>query len=386
VEDLLEELNTEPEILSAPQAHYARMREVGSVVRGARDLHVCTRVEVERTLRDYETFASIDATQHGNVRPLIPLSVDPPEQRKYRRLLDPVFAPQEIAKREPQVTALVNELIDAFIDRGECDFGNEFAIPFPSQVLLDLAGMPLSDLPFLLSLKNGIIRPPGVTDDDKMQHRRRTAQQIYEYFDAILDDRAKDLRDDMLSRLLTAEVDGERLTREEILDIGMLFIMAGLDTVTDALECNFATLARRPDLRRQIVQDPSIIPSAVEELLRWETVVPTVARRATTDVEVGGCPIHAGEIVHVNLGSANTDGVEFADADTVDLRRSPNRHLAFGGGVHRCLGSNLARRELQIATREWHRRIPDYWLKEGVHLAYTPSMRSVEGIVLEFPT
>ena len=145
----------------------------------------------------------------------------------------------------------------------------------------------------------------------------------------------------------SAEVDGDRLTQDEILGICFLFILAGLDTVTDTLECFFAYLAQHPEQRQAIVADPSIIPTAVEELLRWESPVTGVARVAAQDAEVGGCPIHKGDHVGISIGSANTDERALPDADTVDLTRQPNKHLAFGGGVHRCLGSHLARLELR---------------------------------------
>ena len=157
---------------------------------------------------------------------------------------------------------------------------------------------------------------------------------------------------------------------DEILGICFLFILAGLDTVTDSLECFVARLAQHPDERRQIVDDPSIIPSAVEELLRWETPVTTVARVATPDVDLGGCPIKKGENIGVVIGAANTDEEALPGADQVDLTRNPNSHLAFGGGVHRCLGSHLARLELRVALREWHRRIPEYSIVPGTELIY----------------
>ena len=151
-------------------------------------------------------------------------------------------------------------------------------------------------------------------------------------------DRQKNRQDDLLSMFLDAEVESEHLTTEEILGICFLFILAGLDTVTDSLECFVARLAQHPDERTQIVDDPSIIPSAVEELLRWETPVTTVARVATRDIDLGGCPIRAGENIGVVIGAANTDEESLPGSDQVDLNRNPNRHLAFGGGVHRCLG------------------------------------------------
>ena len=185
--------------------------------------------------------------------------------------------------------------------------------------------------------------------------------------------------------MLTAEVDGEKLTRDEILDICFLFLIAGLDTVTDTLTCSFAFLARHPEHRRRIVEDPSAIPAAIEELLRWETPVPNVFRIAKTDTELGGCPVKAGSFVMVSLGAANLDTGDMVDAFEVRFDRTENRHLAFGGGVHRCLGSHLARRELRIAMQEWHRRIPDYELPPGLELEYPVGLRSVENLELRWP-
>ena len=151
--------------------------------------------------------------------------------------------------------------------------------------------------------------------------------------------------------------------------------------MTDSLECFFAYLAEHPEQRRQIVDDPSIIPSAVEELLRWETPVTMVARVAAEDTEMGGCPIHRGESVAVGIGSANTDEKELPDAYTVDLTRNA-KHLAFGAGVHRCLGSHLARLELRVTLREWHRRIPDYQIVPGTELNFMFGLRQVDALPL----
>jgi cytochrome P450 len=144
-------------------------------------------------------------------------------------------------------------------------------------------------------------------------------------------------------------------------------------------------LARHPDHRHQLVEDPDVLPHAIEELLRWETPVPGVARVAMQDVEVGGCPISKGERVSPLLGAANTDPAEFPDPELVDFNRNPNRHRAFGGGPHRCLGSHLARMELRVAMREFHRRIPNYQIKPGTELVFTAALRSVESLPLVFP-
>ncbi|HEX4175910.1 MAG TPA: cytochrome P450, partial [Acidimicrobiales bacterium] len=277
----------------------------------------------------------------------------------------------------------VNQLIDQFVERGEVDFSQEFSIPFPSQVFLTLLGLPLDELPRFLAMKDGIIRPDHVTgrlygSRAAQAHQQQTADSVYAYFDEVLDEREVERRDDLLSHFLDAEVDGDRLSREDILDICFLFLIAGLDTVTATLDCMFAYLAQHPEQRRQLAEDPSLIPNAIEEMLRWETPVMTVARVAVEDTELAGCPVHAGDQVMVMIGSANTDEAEFPDADQVRFDREVNRHIAFGGGIHRCLGSNLARLELRVALREWHRRIPEYEVEPGHTLVYTPGIRSIE--------
>ena len=216
---------------------------------------------------------------------------------------------------------------------------------------------------------------------------RATGEDIYAYFGARLDERHKHPTDDILTHFLTAEIDGEKLTREEILNICFLFLIAGLDTVSDSLTCFYAYLATHPEHRRVIVDNPDVIPRAVEELLRWETPVPGVPRMAKEGYEVCGVAIPAGTMVNVSVGAANVDTAEFPDAFEVRLDREVNRHIAFGGGVHRCLGSHLARRELRVTLREWHRRIPEYSLKPGHEkLEYPPGLRHVKDLMLVWPT
>ena len=316
-------------------------------------------------------------------RPLIPLQIDPPAHRTYRRILDPMFAPQRMRLLEEPVARLVNDLIDGFVDDDEIDFAARFSIPFPSQVFLTLFGLPLDDLPTFLAMKDGVIRPDHVVGHEfghpeTEAHQQRTADSIYAYFERVLDERAGEEGDDLLSRLLHAEVDGDRLTREDMLDICFLMLIAGLDTVSASLDCFFGYLAEHPEVRRTLVEQPDAIPSMVEEMLRWETPVMAVARVATSDTEVGGCPIHQGEHVMAIIGAANVDEAEVPDAASVRWDREVNRHLAFGGGVHRCLGSHLARLELRVALREWHRRIPDYGVAPGAELVYTAGIRTLE--------
>jgi len=251
-------------------------------------------------------------------------------------------------------------------------------------VFLGLMGLPWDELDTFLHLRDGILRPDKIDPDamfdgeKRLAVNRATGLEIYAYFDRICDDREQHPTDDIMTHLVTVEVDGARLTREEILDICFLFLIAGLDTVTATLDCMFGFFVEHPEHRREIVEDPSLIPAAVEELLRWETPVMTVVRVAMENTEIGGCPVREGDHVMAFLSSANLDNAEFDDGDVVRFDREANRHIAFGVGVHRCLGSHLARTEVRIALREWHRRIPEYRVKPGVELEYTPGIRSLQ--------
>ncbi|HZT67829.1 MAG TPA: cytochrome P450 [Acidimicrobiales bacterium] len=384
----------DPRFASDPRPFYADLRD-GCPVRDDLDVpgHKPTVLvsrfqDVEQTLRNPQQFSSRFGEGMGglgNDRPLIPLQIDPPDHKKYRVLLDPFFAPRKMALLEPDVAVLVNQMIDGFADRGECDFTAEFAVPLPCTVFLRLMGLPLEDLDFFLRIKDGIIRGNREPDLLRQAEARASAgRQCYEYFERHLDELEREKRPGLLGDLLDAEVDGIRLTRDEILDICYLMIIAGLDTVTDSLCCFWSHLASHPAHRQRIVEEPEVIPAVVEELLRWESPVSGVARMATEDTDLSGCPVRKGDNLLVFVGAANTDPEGIPDADKVDFDRATNKHYAFGGGIHRCLGSHLARMELRVALREWHRRIPEYTLEEGCELVWTPMLRACERLPLVF--
>jgi cytochrome P450 len=384
---------TDPETSRHPQAMYRALRDTAPVLSVDGMGHILTTKEAAlEAFRQPEVFSSaatFEILPLGSVRPQIPLQIDPPEHVKYRKILDPLFAPRRMAALDEPVAALVNDLIDGFIERGECDFSAEFSVPLPSQVFLTLLGLPLSDLQLFLKMKDGIIRPDHVVGKPRehpetLAYQNGIGQSIYEYFNRVLDEREVERRDDLLSGFLDAEVDGHRLTREDILDICFLFFIAGLDTVSASLDCFFGYLCEHPEQRAQIVADPSLVPSAVEELLRWESPVGGIARVAAADTEILGCPIKQGDMVSISLGSVDTDEAALPDAYEVRFDREVNPHNAFGGGVHRCLGSHLARLELRVALREWHRRIPEYAVKDGHELVYTPAIRSLDTFPMVF--
>jgi cytochrome P450 len=384
----------DPDMAAHPQPTFKLLRDempVLSVALGENPgILLSRKEEIDFALRHPEIFSSnMDAVDLKNKRPLIPLQIDPPEHKKFRKLLDPIFSPRKMAAMDEEVSELVNHLIDGFVERGEVDFAKEFSIPFPSQVFLTLLGLPLDELDRFLTMKDGIIRPDHVTGKlygsrEAVEYQQKTADSVYDYFNEVLDEREKERQNDLLSHFLDVEVDGDRLTREDILDICFLFLIAGLDTVTATLDCMFAFLAEHPEHRRQLAEDPAIIPNAIEELLRWETPVMGVARVAVTETELAGCPVHQGDQVMIMIGSANTDEAEFPDAEEVRFDREVNRHIAFGGGIHRCLGSHLARLELRVALREWHKRIPEYEVEPDHTLVYTSGIRSIDYFPMRF--
>ncbi|MFI5046302.1 MAG: cytochrome P450 [Acidimicrobiia bacterium] len=377
---------------TAPQQDFVHLIEKGGYEEIAPTAaYSFCRANTDYVLRHSEEFTSNITLGLGNVRPLIPLNVDPPLHSKYRKLLDPLFAPKRMDEQEADITARINGFIDAFADRGECNFTEELAELFPSSVFLGLMGLPEEEMRMFLDLRDGVLHPEKI-DPNAMfdvEARRRvmdaTGVRIYEYFGNLVDERSARPADDIITGFVQAEIDGDQLTRDDILDICYLFLIAGLDTVSDTLTCAYAFLATHPEHRRMIADDPSIIPAAVEELLRWESPVTVgVPRVATCPVDLPtGVHVEVGTAVMPSYGAANVDPSVFDDPLDVRFDRESNPHIAFGGGVHRCLGSHLARRELRVALREWHARIPDYWIKPGHEkLEYPPGLRHVKDLTL----
>jgi cytochrome P450 len=374
-----------------PHPAYRQLRDECPVTRGpsfdgGNEVTIARYEDVCWALRHPEVFSSsAEAVDIGQEQALIPLQIDPPEHVHYRRLLDPQFAPKRMAELEKGAREFVNSLIDGFAARGSCDFHEEFATPLPSTIFLLLMGLPHEDLPTFLQWRDNTVRPAVEPGDFEGAARIReaTGREITQYFEAAIEDRRRNPDDMLLSRLVHAEMDGRALNREELLGIAHLLMLGGLDTVTATLDCAIAYLANHPERRDRLVDDPSLTAGAVEELLRWETPVQMVARVAKQDVTMCGVDVKAGDKVALLLGAADCDEREFHDED-VDFGRQPNRHVAFGAGPHRCLGSHLARLELRVALEEFHRRIRNYRIPGDTELVYSPGIRQTESLPLEF--
>jgi cytochrome P450 len=373
-----------------PHPEYRSLLERGGVLEPVPGLVMCfQRADTQFVLRHHELFSNEFDMHLGNDQPLIPINIDPPAHTGYRRLLDPLFAPKRVQALEDDIARRANAFIDAFFDRGECNFTEEYAELFPSSVFLDLVGLPQSDMPHLLRLRDGILHParidPTADPDRRVAVQNETGRAIRSYFGDVIDRRLEQPGDDVLSHVVTAEIDGRRLSRDELVGICHQLLIAGLDTVSDTLTCHFAFLATHPDHQKEIAADPEVVPHAVEELLRFENSIPSTIRRVVApEVRLpSGHVVTQGTTVSVSFAAANLDEQTVEDPFEVRFDRTKNPHITFGSGVHRCLGLNLARRELSVTFREWHRRIPRYWLKPGhQELTYPDQIRHVRDLML----
>lgn len=324
----------------------------------------------------------------GSTRPAIPLGIDGPEHTKYRRLLDPVFTVKRVTPLAKNVRELASQLIDRFVDAGRVDAYEAWTEPLPSTIFLSIMGLPMEDLEDFLRFKNWTLNPraeEGISEEEQGARRLKAVAWIQDYFNRDLDARERESapRDDMIGWLLSSEVDGKRLSREEVLDIIGLLMIAGLDTVTASLTCMLSYLARHPEQRAKILDDPALLPSAIEEMMRFESPVAEGYRRVTADLPLpSGTTLPAGSFVHVSWSAANLDPEFFEDPLRVDFQRTPNRHIGFASGWHRCLGSHLARMEMQTALAVWHERIPHYEIEPGAKLHYSENPRSPAALPL----
>ena len=304
----------------------------------------------------------------GSREPLIPLHLDGEVHKRYRKLIDPLLAPKRMAALEPDVRKLADELIDGFIGDGHVELHDAFCVPLPCIMFLRLFGMPMEDLDFLIACKDGVLKNEGATFEEHEELAWLAGDRLRERLALRLAERRRsgEVHDDLIGAFMSFELDGERLNDAEIVNLMHMFTIAGLDTVTSSLSVILGWLALHEEERHRILADPSLLNPAIEEIMRWESPVPQGGTRwAKVDTEVAGVPIKAGELILLCWATANLDPAAFDDPLTVDIGREPNRHIAFAAGLHRCLGSHLARAELRAAVDQFHRRVGDYRVTDG---------------------
>jgi cytochrome P450 len=342
------------------------VRDGGDVYQTESGTWMLTSLEaVQFAHRHPEIFSSARAFDNlGSPVPLIPIAVDPPAHVKYRRVLDPMLAPRVINGMDDELRRQIRELVAAVADKGECDVVADIGRLYPTQVFLTLFGMPLADRDQFIDWVETIIKHSTQGSGDPSPETAETAMQLFAYLQGYVDKKRADPGDDMLSRVLSLTGD-DAWTNEEVLGLCFLFTLAGLDTVMATIGFVMLHLARNPDVRRRLVADPTLVGPAIEEILRLELPAPTTPRVTLQNVEVCGVTIPAGSTVMLCLGTANRDRERFEHPDEIDLSQADQGHVSFGGGVHSCLGSHLARRELRLVVEEFHRVIPEYQIKPG---------------------
>jgi len=386
---------TDPVIGNNPWTLYAGLRDFAPAVsapfsrsRSGNVVILSRYDDVHRALRAPELFEANGANEMGQQRPVIPLDIDPPEHAKYRKLLDPLFSPRAVAALADDTRAIAREMLAAVADAGHADFHQAFTVPFPCRVFLNVVGFPADDLDLFLRWKDAFVHGEAVAGSDDLTVLRElwaaTAEDVYTYFDAMLDRRIAEPADDLATRLVHAEIGEKPLSRNEMLDILFLQMAAGLDTVTATLDCVLTRLARDVDLQKACRGEPERTRQIVEELLRVETPVSLVLRYATQDMVMHDVQIAKGDLVMLLLGAANTDDRVFDDPMTTDINRDNSRHMAFGGGVHRCLGSHLARQELKVALEEIFATLGTFTIPEGQDVNFVPGIRTAVSLPLEW--
>src|SRR5262245_33975256 len=334
--------------------------------------------EIAEVLRDHETFSSgIIVDVFGDVfGKRVMLGMDEPEHGRYRSLVSKAFTQRALARRQDElVERVANALIDRFASRGRAELVREFTFPYPTQIIAGLLGLPREDYPqfqrWSISLLSILVnRERGLA----------ASQALRDYFVPILEARRREPREDLISRLAQAEIDGQRLADEEIFSFLRLLLPAGVETTYRSTGNLLFGLLSNPDQLDAIRSDRSLIPQAIEEAIRWDAPLLIITRVATHDTELGGVPIPAGSSVMPMLGSANRQEDRYPDPDRFDIFRAANTHVSWGLGVHVCLGMHLARLEMRVAVNRLLDRLP------GLRLDPAGDDPHIRGHVFRSPT
>jgi len=325
--------------------------------------------------------------QPGDDPQAMMLTTDPPRHTKLRRLVSAGFTPKMIRRLEKPLRKVTDQILDSVAPRGECDFVTEVAAELPLQVICELIGVPQEDRHLIFRWSNEMIGSAdpeyAVTDEVGMRAR----MEMFAYSDMLAKQREGSHGEDLVSVLMEAEVDGEKLSRAEFNAFFLLLAVAGNETTRNLISSGLLALVQHPDQMARLRQDPSILPTAIEEMLRYVTPVMHFRRTALQDTEVRGQEIRQGEKVVIWYVSANRDEDVFPDPDTFDVGRTPNDHVAFGsGGPHFCLGANLARLEIRIMFEHLLDRFSDIQLAGPVQRLRSNFINGIKHMPVKFQT
>lgn len=315
------------------------------------------------------------------------LTSDPPEHTRLRGLVSNAFTYKAVEAMRPHIQEIVNELLDAVQDKGRLDVIWDLGYPLPVIVIAEMLGVPPERRDTFKRWSDDIVATLGgpLVAPAVQERGRQAAMEMAEYFRGVIEERRKEPKEDLLSALIAAEERGEVLSEEELLATCILLLAAGNETTTNLIGNGTLALLRNPDQLELLRNDPSLVESAVEELLRYDGPVQGTGRVAQEDVEVGGTVIKEGQLAFTMLAAADRDPAQFPNPDTLDITRQDNRHIAFGFGIHFCLGAPLARAEAQIAFSTMLRRLPDLQLAvDEPQWGGTFILRGLKGLPIEW--
>jgi len=312
------------------------------------------------------------------------LGMDPPKHSKYRRLVSGAFTPRTIAQLEPHIRQIARRIVDEVAAKGECEFVNEIAAELPLQVIAEFLGVPDEERGRIFHLSNRLIGFDDPEFQTSPDDGKIAATEMWLYANQLARARRTSPRDDIVSVLVSAEVEGEKLSELEFNNFFLLLAVAGNETTRNLISGGMLALLEHPRELRRLQSDPSLLPTAVEEMLRWVTPVAHFRRTATEDTAIRGQRIAAGERVVMFYPSANRDEEVFRAPERFDITRTPNDHLAFGIGQHFCLGSQLARLEIRIMFEELLRRLPEIELAGSVRRLRSNFINGIKSMPVRF--
>ena len=362
------------ETLGAPELSFAGLpmavdrgigwkavRDAGRVVFIDGWYYLSHREDVLAALRNPELFSSKKAFDAlGSPLPLVPISFDPPEHTRFRKILQPFFSPHTLNEMLPSLQKQALDIIDDVVTKGECEVVADVAIPYPSQVFLTLFGLPLEDRDRLIAWKDSVI---ALADSPSLEDADLTpAMELFAYLTEAINERRANPGPDILSQVLSGD---DAMDDAEVMGLSYLFVLAGLDTVTAAMTAALLELARNPALRNTLREAPDQMSVFVEEIVRLEPPAPMLPRVTTAEVTIGDITLPADTPVRLCIAAINRDDSDEISTNDVVMDGKVHRHWGFGGGPHRCLGSHLARMELTLVLDEWLKRIPEFSVETG---------------------
>lgn len=344
-------------------AWFEEMRSNDPVFYDGRIWHAFRYEEVSQVMTDYTRFSSQAFGLAGSFTQNTLVAKDPPDHRKLRNLVNQAFTPRTVARLSDRIAQLTQELLDGVKSRGKMDVVSDIAFPLPAKVIAEMLGVPPGDWDIFQ-------RWARVDSSDPAASRREAGRSYREemsgYFSRLLEERRRTPREDLVSALSVAEVDGERLSEAELVSFCFLLLAAGQETTKNLIANAIVCLTDHPDSMQRLMREPALMPTAIEEVLRYLPPVWFLYRQTRAEVELGGQRIPADQLVLAWTASANRDPAQFQNPDRFDIEREPNRHLAFGHGIHYCVGAPLARLEARIALPMMLEQLRDLQRVEGV--------------------